>query len=153
MFKPTVGAFGSTVIDVSAGVKPISRRIHGIADYVVVVILLSLPSALGLVEAPRAIAYTLAFAHLLLTALSSFPPGALPILPFKFHAYAEMAVGVFLAVSAWMLGFSDAAAARNSFVLIGLVLIALALFTNFDRRERAVPPAPGDRRRWYARKG
>lgn len=133
--------------------KPISRQIHGVADYLVVVVLLSLPIALGFGGAPRAISYGLAFEHLLLTALSSFPPGAFPILPFKVHAYVEMVAGAFLVLSAWILGFSDAAAPRNAFVLIGLVLIALALFTNFERRERAVAPPPGDRRRWFARKG
>ena len=135
------------------GVKPISRRVHGIADYLVVVILLSLPTALGFVGTPRTVAYSLAFVHLLLTALSSFPPGALPILPFRVHAYLELIIGVFLIVSAWMLGFAAAGVARNCFILIGVVLIALPLLTNFDRRERAVAPPPGDRRRWFARKG
>ncbi|MDQ6717345.1 MAG: SPW repeat protein [Gemmatimonadota bacterium] len=134
------------------GVKAISRRAHGIADYSIVVVLLSLPTALGFGGVPRALAYALSFGHLLITALSPFAPGAIPVLPFRVHGNVEAVVGTFLIFSPWALRFSTMTAARNSFVLIGAALLVLALFTKFDRRLPPVPRVPGDRRRRFAKR-
>ena len=133
--------------------KLLSRRTHGLADYAVVAVLLSLPLALGLTGAPRTLAYSLAFAHLLITALSSFPPGAFPILPFLLHAFVEIIAGVFMIASPWLLHFADDLAARSTFMIIGAVLLVMAVFTDFDRRKQSEPPPPGDRRRRYSRRG
>ncbi|MBA3645089.1 MAG: hypothetical protein H0W63_02815 [Gemmatimonadaceae bacterium] len=101
---------------------------------------------------PRALAYAFAFLHLLVTALSSFPPGALPITSFRFHKVVELIGGFFLVGLPWMLGFADRVAARNSFMIMGAVLLLLAAFTDFERRRMAVPPPPGDRRRKHMRR-
>lgn len=133
--------------------KFLSRRTHGFADYAVVVLFLSLPMALGFTGPARTLAYAFAFVHLLVTALGSFPPGALPILSFRVHAVVEFVAGLFLIGSPWLLRFTAGLAARNSFMLLGAALLVMAVFTDFDRRREAVPPPPGDRRRWYSRKG
>jgi hypothetical protein len=134
-------------------VKFLSRRTHGIADYLVVVVFLSLPLALGLTGAPRTLSYAFAFLHLLVTGLGSFPPGSLPLLSFRVHAAVEFVAGLLLIASPWLLHFSDNASARNSFMILGAGLMLMAAFTDFDRRRVAAPPPPGDRRRWYSRKG
>lgn len=131
----------------------ITRGAHGIADYVIVLALLTLPTAVEFSGVPRALAYALAFGHLIVTALSSFPAGAFPLLKPRVHGAVELIVGLFLAVSPWVLRYSAVTAARNSLVIVGLAMVSLALLTNFDRRRTEIPRPPGDRRRWFARRG
>lgn len=132
--------------------KFLSRRTHGFADYAIIVLFLSLPMALRFGGVARGLSYSLAFLHLLVTGLGSFPPGALPILSFRVHAAVEFLVGLFLIASPWLLHFAGAAPARNSFIVLGAALVLIAVFTDFDRRRAFVPPPPGDRRRWYTRR-
>lgn len=132
--------------------KIISRRVHGLMDYAIVVAFLSLPTARGLVGTPRALSYSLAFLHLLLTGFTSFPLGPVPMIPARTHGHIELAAGLFLLVSPWLLGFSDVLAARNSFLTIGALISVLYLVTNYDRRAGEVMRPPGDRRRWHKRK-
>jgi hypothetical protein len=109
--------------------------------------------AAGFSGVARALSYGIAFGHLVVTALSSFPPGAFPLLKAKVHGAIELVVGLFLIVSPWALRYSGVASARNSLVAVGVAMTALALFTNFDRRRKELPRPPGDRRRWFERKG
>lgn len=108
--------------------------------------------ALGLTDTPRALSYALAFAHLLVTGFSAFPPGAFPLIPTRIHRMVETGVGIFLIAAPWLLRFSDLTQARSFFAVIGAAMILLAALTNFDRRGAQVPRPPGDRRRWFARK-
>jgi len=133
-------------------VKIFSRRAHGVVDYALVVAFLSAPTALGFTGGPRTLSYSLAFLHLVITAFSSFPPGGLPFLPYRFHSAIELTVGLFLVVSPWILGFADQFTARSCFLLLGALMMVIAVFTDFDRRRKVVPPPPGDRRRWFARR-
>ena len=132
--------------------KIISRRLHGVADYSLVVALLSLPAALGLTGSPRAICYSLAFVHLLVTGFSSFPLGPFPVIPLRVHGYLEILAAALLIASPWLFQFSNDAAARNSFLAIGILVAVLFALTNYDRRERPQPRPPGDRRRWFERR-
>lgn len=133
--------------------KIISRRAHAIADYLLVVILLSAPTALGMTGTPRTLAYAVAFGHLLLTAASSPQLGAFSVIPLRIHGIVETGVGILLVVAPWLFGFSELARGRIFFPIVGVLIIAISATTNFDRRGAAVPRPPGDRRRWFARKG
>lgn len=147
------GAFRqSTLIEVLLGVKIFSRVTHGVADYVLVVVFLSAPMALGLTGIPRVLSYALAFSHLLITGFSAFPPGAFPLIPLRIHGMIETGAGVFLIFTPWLFRFSGFSQARVFFPVIGAAIISLAALTNFDRRGTRLPRPPGDRRRWYARK-
>jgi len=133
-------------------VKLLSRRAHGIIDYLLVVVFLILPTVGGFSGTPRVLSYSLAFAHLLVTGFTSFPPGAFPFIPARVHGYVEIVVGLLLLVSPRLLGFAQVSVARNSFVAIGAILIGLYAISNYDRREKVAERPPGDRRRWRARK-
>lgn len=142
----------STLIEVWLCVKFLSRRAHGILDYAVVVAFLSIPMAFGFTGAPRTLAYSFAFLHLLVTGLSKFPPGGIALLKYRVHAAVEAVAGLSLIAAPWILRFADIPAARNSFLIIAALLLVMSAFTDFDRRRQAVPPPPGDRRRWYSRR-
>ena len=133
--------------------KIFSRRAHGFADYLIVVVFLSVPTALGFTGAARILSYSVAFLHLLVTAFSAFPPGALRLMRFPYHAAVESVTGVFLIVSPWLLHFANNVSARDTFMILGAALLVMASFTDFDRRREVVPPPPGDRRRRYFRRG
>jgi hypothetical protein len=133
-------------------VKILSRRAHGLADYLIVVVLLSVPLSAGLTGRPRALSYSFAVLHLLITVSSYFPPGAIGVISFRVHKIVEGVAGLFLIVSPWLLGFANQPAAVTVFVIIGAAILGMALFTDFDRRRQIVPPPPGERRRWYNRR-
>ena len=132
--------------------KILTRRAHGVADYVMVVVFLCLPMVMGLTGTPRALSYAFALLHLLLTGFSKFPPGGVALLSFRVHAVVELVAGIFLMASPWLLHFDNDDTARSAFIVIGAVLLMMALFTGFERRKTTVPPPPGDRRRWYNRR-
>ena len=53
----------------------ISARIHGMLDFVVVILFLLGPLLMGLGGSPAAISYTLAVIHLVMTLMTRFPAG------------------------------------------------------------------------------
>jgi hypothetical protein len=63
----------------------LSPRVHGVLDYVVVAAFLASPTVLKLSETPALIAYVLAGVHLALTLVTTFPLGAVKLVPFAIH--------------------------------------------------------------------
>lgn len=109
----------------------LSRIAHGYLDYITVVIFLLAPSLLGLSGLPAMIAYGLAAIHLVLTLATDFPSSLFKIIPFKLHGWLERLVGPLLIVLPFILGFSNDAVARNFYILIGIVIIVVGIFTNY----------------------
>lgn len=109
----------------------LSNIAHGYLDYVTVVIFLLAPSLFGLSGLPAMIAYGLAAVHLLLTLATDFPNGMVKIIPFHLHGWVERLVGPLLVVLPFILGFSNDAAARNFYIGIGIVIIAVGIGTDY----------------------
>ncbi len=61
-------------------------------------------------------------------ALVALTMGAL-MMPSAWEEWGEAAVGLWMALSPWILGFGMAGPAMASFVVIGLAVLALALWT------------------------
>jgi hypothetical protein len=53
------------------------------------------------------------------------------MIPLKVHNVLDYVVGVLLALSPYLFGFSDVVAARNVFLVVGLGLIAYSSITNY----------------------
>jgi hypothetical protein len=119
----------------------LSRLTHGYLDYLTVVIFLLAPSLLGLSGLPAMIAYGLAFIHLALTLATDFPSSMFKIIPFKLHGWLERVVGPLLIVLPFVLGFSSDTVARNFYIGIGIVIIAVGILTNYKGtdKETATP--------------
>jgi len=109
----------------------LSNIAHGYLDYLTVVIFLLAPSLLGLSGLPAMIAYGLAAVHLLLTLATDFPNSIVKIIPFHLHGWVERLVGPLLVVLPFILGFSNDTAARNFYIGIGIVIIAVGIGTDY----------------------
>src|SRR4030081_1951661 len=87
----------------SADMKPISLTVHGVIDYLAVVIFAVAPAAIGLTGWPAALFYALAGIHLLMTLLPDFPAGVIKVIPIVLHQWVERIVGPVLVILAFVL--------------------------------------------------
>jgi len=132
--------------------KPISARVHGVLDYAAVAAFLNAPMVFGFHGTPAAIVYWLAGLHLLMTGFTDFPLGLFKMIPFRVHGVIDLLAGIFLLVSPWLFGFAADNAARNFFIAMGIIILAVAGLTDFSQREIIPPREPGDRRQWRGSK-
>ena len=132
--------------------KPISARVHGVLDYVVVASFLNAPMIVGFKHTTASvIAYWLCGIHLLLTGCTDFPLGPFKWIPFRIHGAIELVAGLFVLVAPWIFGFGGQAGPRNYFVVIGAFILIVAALTDYAAHVELPPREPGDRRRWGTR--
>lgn len=112
--------------------KVITPRVHGYLDFVTVILFLSAPALLGLSQVPAMLAYSLAVIHLIVTLASDFPFGIVKIIPFPVHGWIERIVGPALIVVPFILGFATEEIARNFYIAVGLVIIAVGVLTDYQ---------------------
>ena len=117
--------------------KIISPRSHGYLDFLTVVIFLLSPTVLDLSEIPAIISYGLAAAHLIVTLISGFPSAAIKIIPFTVQGWVERIVGPLLVVAPFALGFSEELLARNFYIAMGVIIIAVGLLTDYQGNNRS----------------
>jgi hypothetical protein len=117
----------------------ISRRIHGILDYVVALILILSPRLFGLEVGTAAarIPVILGWAAVAYSLLTRYELGLFKVLSFRAHLAVDLLHGVFLATSPWIFGFADRGWGPHLF--LGLFEIAAVLMT----RTTAEATAPG----------
>jgi hypothetical protein len=111
--------------------KIISVKVHGLLDYATVAIFALIPSVFGLSGIPAYLSYALSGIHLLMTVLTDFPLGIVKVIPVKIHKFVETAVGPLLIGAPWILGFADNFTARWVYILVGAVIIAVGLLTDY----------------------
>ena len=117
--------------------KIISIKNHGYLDYVTVLAFALIPTVFGFGGTPAYLSYILAVVHLTMTLLTDFPLGAIKIIPVKLHKLVETIVGPVLIVLPWVLGFSENVIARYVYVIMGLVIIAIVLLTDYFGTSKA----------------
>jgi hypothetical protein len=69
----------------------LSPTVHGILDYLLGAALVVAPSVLGLPAGPAVVAYAVGGAHLAMSLLTGYAPGALRVIPFWAHGAVEAA--------------------------------------------------------------
>src|ERR1700730_2338625 len=112
----------------SADMKPISLTVHGVIDYLAVVILAVAPAVIGLSVCTAALAYALAGIHLLMTLVTDFPAGVIKVIPIALHQWVERIVGPVLIILAFV---SMTEAARAFFVAMGIIIFAVERLTAY----------------------
>jgi hypothetical protein len=80
----------------------------------------------------------LAVIHLALTLTTDFPFGVIKIIPFTLHGWIERLVGPSLVVIPFILGFGNDAAARNFYILIGVIIIIVGVLTDYEGKTSSV---------------
>jgi hypothetical protein len=123
----------------------IPRRVHGILDYVVAVLLILSPRIFGFdsAAAEARVPVILGWVTLAYSLLTNYELGLFKVLPFRAHLTIDMIGGLFLAVSPWLFAFSDRVWGPH--LVIGLLEVGAVLMTRTaasEQGEVAGTPAP-----------
>jgi hypothetical protein len=107
----------------------ISRRTHGILDYVVGLILILSPKLFGFdgTGVAARLPVILGLAALIYSLCTKYELGAFKVLPFRAHLTLDVLSGILLAASPWLFGF--AGQVRWPHVVLGLVEVGAVLMT------------------------
>lgn len=111
--------------------KILGPKVHAALDYVVVLVFLAAPFALGLSGIAAWLSWLLAGVHLALTLVTDSAFSAVKWVPLKVHGWIELAVGPALLASPWVLGYADAAPARDFYLAAGALIFATWLITDY----------------------
>jgi hypothetical protein len=112
---------------------------HGMLDYLTVVIFALAPSLIGLTDLAALASYALAVIHLGMTLITRMPLGVVKLIPMKLHAIVERMVGPVLLVGGLLVPGLPTVS-RTFFVVMGLVIFAVWLLSSYGQLdERAAP--------------
>ena len=107
----------------------IPTRIHGILDYVVAIILILVPWLLNF-DGQNAATYVLValgLTTILYSLITDYEWGAVKVLSMPTHLIVDMASGVILATSPWILSFSNYIYMPH--LLLGILEVIVSLMT------------------------
>jgi SPW repeat len=109
--------------------KIIPRKMHGLLDYVVGVVLIAAPWLFGFADDGPAtyIPVALGAGALVYSILTNYEFGVVRLIPFRVHLLLDVLSGAFLAISPWLFGFSNKVYLPH--LIFGLIEIAAGIMT------------------------
>ena len=109
--------------------KHINSRAHGVLDYVVGVLLIIAPYLFGFAddEPARNAAWIVGGGSLLYSLFTAYELSIAKVIPYRVHLGLDIAAGIFLAASPWLMSFSDRVVAPH--LVVGLLEIGVALLS------------------------
>jgi hypothetical protein len=109
--------------------KIIPRKMHGLLDYVVGVVLIAAPWLFGFADDGPAtyIPVALGAGALVYSILTNYEFGVVRLIPFRVHLLLDVLSGAFLAISPWLFGFSNKVYLPH--LVFGLIEIAAGIMT------------------------
>jgi hypothetical protein len=113
-------------------------RIHGALDYLWSALLASSPWLFGFDRrGPEAwVAWVFAVGAAAYSLLTDYELGAFPVFPMRIHLALDVAGGLLLAASPWLLGFADRVRAPH--LAFGLFSVFAGLVTQTRARRHAI---------------
>ena len=113
-----------------------NTRVHGMADYLVGIILILAPYLLGFADGTAAqyVPQILGVGAIIYSLLTDYELGAMRVIPMPVHLGLDFASGLLLLVSPWLFGFADRIAWPH--VLFGLIEIGASLVTQTRAHDR-----------------
>jgi hypothetical protein len=120
----------------------ISRRTHGVLDYVVGIVLILAPRIFGFDTGGREsrIPIILGIAALVYSLLTNYELGVFKVLPFRLHLTLDTLSGLFLALSPWLFSFADQVWVPH--LVLGLIELGAVFMTRTVASEQHTG-APG----------
>lgn len=118
--------------------KPISRKMHGGADYAYVALTAILPELVGFEDESvsfeeedkaKLLARLISGGTLAYTLFTRAEWGLFKLIPFKAHLLTDFAAGIFTLSAPWLFKFSKNKKARNAFLVIGITSVVASLLT------------------------
>ena len=113
--------------------KPISPNLHGLLDYATMAAVFLAPKLLPMPRRARRTARRLAVGYTAMSALTEYPLSLHPTLPWRAHGQVDKVLGAMLPVVPFVLGFGRNKAARNFFLGLAAVTVAVTLLTDWER--------------------
>ncbi len=111
--------------------KPISRKLHGAADYAYAALTAILPELAGFEDDKTAknLCRIISSGTLTYTLFTRAEWGLFRLIPFKAHLITDFTAGIFTLGAPWIFKFSGNKKARNAFLAIGLTSVMASLLT------------------------
>ena len=109
--------------------KHVNSRAHGVIDYVVGVALIIAPYLFGFAddEPARNAAWIVGGGSLLSSLFTAYELSIAKIIPYRVHLGLDVAAGIFLAASPWLMNFADRIVVPH--LVVGLLEIGVALMS------------------------
>ena len=103
--------------------KPISRKMHGVADYLYAPLTFTAPQMAGFDDEEKAttICQVVGAGLMASTVLTRAEWGVYKVLPFKAHLAIDVVASSLALAAPWLFGFANNAKARNTFIAMGTV--------------------------------
>jgi hypothetical protein len=120
----------------------LSRRTHGILDYIVGIALILAPYLFGFSDvggAAKTIPQVLGVLIILMSLFTRYELGVVKVIPFSIHLAVDVVAGLFLALSPWLFGFSDEV--KWPHLIVGLAYALVSLMTRRDNAAHVDVPA------------
>ena len=114
--------------------KPISPTGHGILDYSTIAATAAAPRLLGMRGRAATTAYTLAGGYTALAALTDYKPAIKRAVPLRVHEAVDIGMGLVVPMLPWALGFARNRRARNFFLGLTAVTMAVTALTDWKPR-------------------
>ncbi|QNF31555.1 hypothetical protein HUW51_01995 [Adhaeribacter swui] len=108
--------------------QPITRQMHGFADYSYIPAIAAAPEAVGFTEEKTAttLCRVMSGGILMTSLMTRAEWGAFKLIPFKAHLALDFAVGLFTMSAPWVFNFADNEKARNTFLALGATSVLAA---------------------------
>jgi predicted membrane-bound mannosyltransferase len=113
--------------------KPISPNLHGLLDYATMAAVFLAPKLLPMPRRARRTARRLAAGYTAMSALTEYPLSLKPTVPWRTHGQVDKLLGAMLPAVPFLLGFGRDRAARNLFLGLAAVTVAVTLLTDWER--------------------
>jgi len=119
-----------------SAVKLIPVTWHGVADYVVGVLLLIAPFALGFTNNAAAtwVSIVLGLGAIVASLLTNYPLGAVKLIPVTIHSFADYAVAVVLILASLLL-YGGARRPTVAHLVVGVLVLVVSLLTAYQGAE------------------
>lgn len=117
--------------------KPISRQMHGAADYVYGPMILAAPMVAGFKDEEKAALITqiIGGGVIASTIMTKAEWGLVKVIPFKAHLALDVAVSLFTLAAPWLFGFANNAKARNTFLAMGTIGTVVTALTQAEEMD------------------
>jgi hypothetical protein len=112
--------------------KLIDTRTHGYLDYLTVLVFLLAPLLLGFGGAAAVLSYLVAACYLAVSLLTAYPLGVRGLIPLRTHGFIDLSAAPLLVLLPWIFGFAAVVAARNFFMVLGVITFVVWLLTDYE---------------------
>jgi hypothetical protein len=109
------------------GMRFIPTMLHGVADYIVGLLVIGLPFFLGLQDTPRTVLVVLGVIVILYSLATDYELGAVRFLRIRFHLLLDGLFGAAMLISPWLFNFP--VDSRWPVYVIGVLALVLTMTT------------------------